>query len=520
MAEGEAPTRGGKDADRFRNLIDAVADHAIFALSPDGLVESWNSGARRIKGYEADEIIGQPYARFYAPEDQAAGKPEQALRAAAADGRFEDEAWRVRKDGTRFRAAIIIEAIRDACGRLTGFAKVTRDVTARYELERTREQLHQAQKQELVGQLAGGLAHDFNNLLTAITGSFDLIGRFSDDERVDRLVQAGSLAAARGQKLVAQLLAFARQQQLYNEMSDVNALIEVLYDLLVSAVGTGISVELRLDPGLPRIMVDPAQFQSALLNLIVNARDAMPDGGRLGIVTALRERPDSAPGMPAGRYVVVEVADTGTGMEEDVRRRAIEPFFTTKRPGGGVSMGSGLGLSQVDGFAQQSGGALEIESKPGQGSRLRLLLPESAQPMQDEGLVPARQRAVLLVEDDENVRKVADEMLSALGFTVYAAADAAEALLLLQRDTPIDLLFTDIVMPGMNGAELARRAITLRPNLRVLLASAHPRKVLERNHDLRAEVVLLQKPYRMAVLERAVGNVLTDGADAVVHGQN
>lgn len=492
--------------DRFRSLIEAVVDYAIYAIGPTGTVESWNSGARRIKGYTAEEIIGQPFHRFYTPEDQAADKPGHALRAAAEHGRFEDEAWRVRKDGSRFRAAVVIDAIRDQAGHLTGFAKVTRDITARYELERAREQLHHAQKQELMGQLTGGLAHDFNNLLTAITGSYDLIDRINTDERIERFVQAGMLAATRGQKLVSQLLAFARQQHLHAEQSDVNALIALLRDLLLSAVGSQIKVVTEFDAELPMILLDQAQFQSALLNLIVNARDAMPQGGRLTIRTGRRLVEEATASLPAGRYVTVEVADTGHGMSEAVRARAVEPFFTTKEQGAG----SGLGLSQVDGFANQSGGVLEIDSEPGRGSRLRLVLPEAEALAADARPILRPRHGVLLVEDDPAVRDIAGEMLAAMGYEVFAAADAVEALQVLERDTPLDLLFTDIVMPGMNGAELARRAVDLRPNLRVLLASAHPRQILEHRHGVDGKVVVLPKPYRLAHLEQAVKSALTE----------
>lgn len=486
----------------LRSLIDAVVDYAIFRISPEGVIESWNTGAEQISGYTNSEIIGHSFDLFYTPEDRAAGRPAQALATAARDGRFEDEAWRVRRDGTRFRAAVVLDAITGPNGKLQGFAKITRDITARHELERAREQLNQAQKLETVGQLTSGVANDFNNLLSAIIGSFDLISRYCTDERVERIVDAGLVASSRGQRLVAQLLAFARQQDLRPEASDVNALITMLHDLLASAVGPDIEMRCELAPGLPMIALDQAQFQSALLNIIVNARDAMPRGGTLTLRTSLRGTPPQ---------VTVEVRDTGHGMSQVVRARAIEPFFTTKEAGAG----SGLGLSQVFGFVTQSGGQLEIDSAPGQGCTIRMLLPLPETPAPQEVIRPRQRQAVLLVEDDRAVRTVCEQMLRNLGYEVFTAEDATEALTMLDRDLPIDLLFSDIVMPrGITGAELARQAMELRPNLRVLLASAHPRETLQGRSQVSADVVFLQKPYRLSTLEQAMHSLLPGGPTA------
>ncbi len=484
----------------LRSLIAAFVDHAIFRISPEGIIETWSTGAERIKGYTNSEIIGQSVALLYTEEDRAAGRPAQALTTAAREGHFEAEAWRVRRDGTRFRAAVVLDAIIGPDGKLEGFAKITRDITARHELERTREQLHQAQKLETLGQLTSGVAHDFNNLLSAIIGSLDLINRYSHDERVERIVDAGLVAASRGQRLVAQLLAFARQQELRPEASDINALITMLHELLASAVGQSIEMRCELEPGLPTIALDQAQFQSALLNIIVNARDAMPRGGTLTLRTTLRTTP---------RQIEVEVRDSGIGMTEAVRARAIDPFFTTKQPGAG----SGLGLSQVFGFVTQSGGQLEIDSAPGRGSAIRMLLPLAETPATQARTHP--RQAVLLVEHDRAVRSVCEQMLRSLGYEVITAADATDALSMLERDLPIDLLFSDILMPrGMTGAELARHAVALRPNLRVLLASAHPRDTRQGRAQVSADVVFLQKPFRLTTLEQAMQSLLPGGPAA------
>lgn len=504
-----APAPRRDDADMLRSLIEAVTDYAIFRIDLQGRVETWNSGAERIKGYTAAEIIGRSIHDFYTPEDRKEGRPEANLRMAAENGRLEEEAWRVRRDGSIFRALVVIDPIRGPDGTIEGFAKVTRDVTTRYELERAREQLHQAQKLELIGQMTSGVAHDFNNLLGAIVGSFDLITRYTNDERVSRVVATGGIAASRGQRLVAQLMAFARQQELRPEPSDINALVAMLGDLLSSAVGERITIRTEFGVSMGMTNLDPAQFQSSLLNLVVNARDAMPHGGVLTLRTGTRllDTPivQGNQSLPPGRYTQVEVIDTGLGMNEEVRARATDPFYTTKP----VGTGSGLGLSQVYGFVVQSGGLLEIDSTPGSGTTIRLLLPAQAAGGVSMCDPNARRRAVLLVEDDASLRDMSEQMLRALGYEVYAAEDAKEALAMLERDLPIDLLFTDIVMPsGLSGDRLAERALSLRPNLLVLLTSGHPRPTRQPGDRLGADVVFLQKPYRMATLEQTLKGLL------------
>lgn len=497
------------DSEMLRSLIEAVTDYAIFRIDLHGRVETWNSGAERIKGYTAAEIVGQSIHNFYTSEDRRNGKPEANLRMAVENGRFEEEAWRVRRDGSQFRALVVIDPIRGPDGTIEGFAKVTRDVTAGYELERAREQLHQAQKLELVGQLTSGLAHDFNNLLGAIIGSFDLISCYTNDERITRILETGGVAASRGQRLVAQLMAFARQQELRPERCDINALITMLGELLASAVGKHITIRTEFDTSMGMTDLDPAQFQSALLNLVVNARDAMMEGGVLTLRTRRRllEAPiaQGTHVIPAGIYTEVEVIDTGIGMAEDVRARATDPFFTTKP----VGAGSGLGLSQVYGFVTQSDGLLEIDSAPGTGTVIRMLLPAKTAVAASPSPANSRRRVVLLVEDDESLRETSTQMLSALGYQVYAAEDAREALRMLERDIPIDLLFTDIVMPpGLSGDRLAERALSLRPNLAVLLTSGQPRPKGQPDDKLGADVVFLQKPYRMTTLQRTLKELL------------
>lgn len=499
------------DVSRVHLLLEAVVDYAIYMLDPKGIVVSWNPGARRIKGYEAEEILGEHFSRFYTEEARQAGEPQRMLDQAQRAGRSEMEALRIRKDGTSFWAHVVIDPIRDEAGRLVGFAKVTRDITdrklAQEALDRTREQLFQAQKMEALGQLTGGVAHDFNNLLTAVIASLDLIAKVSSgDERIHRLVDTAQKAASRGAQLTGQLLAFSRQQMLRPQTANLNDLIAAFETLLRRACPEAIAFSLQLAPDLGNAEVDPAQFQSAVLNLVINAKDAMPRGGRLTIRTRNVEidakRADDLQEIAPGRYVMAEVADTGTGMSPEVRARAFEPFFTTKD----VGKGTGLGLSQVYGFVRQSGGQIEIESRPGEGTSLRLYLPRTDIAAAKTGSEPTPEEpqfsgTILLVEDDPDVRLITAETLEMLGYTVCEAGSGAEALAMLQTGAMVDVLFSDVIMPnGLNGVELASAARTLLPGLKILLASGYPRETLARHGKAADEFAFLHKPYPLAAL--------------------
>jgi PAS domain S-box-containing protein len=493
---------------RFRLLVEGVVDYSLFMIDRQGNVQNWNPGAERTKGYRAEEIVGRNFSVFYTEEDRAAGLPAKALQIAAETGKYEAEGWRVRKGGMRFWASVVIDRILDAHGNAIGFAKITRDITERRQLERAKEQLYQSQKLETVGQLTGGVAHDFNNLLTAVLGSLSLITQMTTDKRVKRLAETATRAADRGAKLTSQLLAFARRQTLRPQASNLNELITVFDALLRRAAGDSVSVETNLAPELWVAAVDQAQFQSALLNLVVNARDAMPGGGALLIETKNVVLDESGAAALAeiepGAYVAVSVRDTGSGMTDEVRTRAIEPFYTTKD----VGRGSGLGLSQVYGFARQSNGQLEIESEPGKGTTVRIYLPCSSADAEVE--TPwnggAREKpgapSVLVVEDDPDVLEVAVETLRSLGYRVSSAPNALEALTILRHeDARIDVLFADVVMPkGMDGIELAREARRLRPKLQILLASGYTREGLRDRDTIAEDTVFLTKPYQLSVL--------------------
>ena len=327
---------------RFRLLVQGVTDYALYMLSPEGVVTNWNSGAERIKGYTESEIVGSHFSRFYTPEEDAAGVPRRALSTAASVGRFEAEGYRVRKDGSRFWAHVIIDAIHDEQGKLVGFAKITRDLTEKKKaadaLEAANIALFQAQKMESIGQLTGGVAHDFNNLLSVLSSGLEVLGmprKDGDSPGGDiRTIESMRRAIDRGARLTQQLLAFARQQPLQAETRNLNRIITGFETVLRRAVNPSIEFVVELDRKAHSALIDSARFESALLNLVVNARDAMPDGGHLAIRSANVSIGTQAVGpLPPGDYVQVTVADTGTGMPPEVVRRVFEPFFTTKEVG-------------------------------------------------------------------------------------------------------------------------------------------------------------------------------------------
>ncbi|MBB5754929.1 hybrid sensor histidine kinase/response regulator [Prosthecomicrobium pneumaticum] len=499
--------------ERFRLLVQSVTDYAIFMLDAEGRVTNWNSGAERIKGYTPEDIVGRHFSCFYTPEDRARGAADAALAAAAREGRFEKEGWRMRKDGSRFWAHVVIDRILSEDGTLIGFAKVTRDITERREsqraLEKAREAFFQAQKMEAIGQLTGGVAHDFNNLLTAILGSLDLLRkRLPEEPRTSRLLDNAILAAQRGASLTQRMLAFARRQDLAPEPVDVPLLVRGMTGLLERTLGPNVAIETRFPLGLGAAEADANQLELALLNLAVNARDAMPQGGTIIIAArqvAVRE-PVHATGLPEGDYMCLSVADTGEGMDEATLARAAEPFFTTK----GVGKGTGLGLSMVHGMAEQSGGRLILKSRRGEGTTAEIWLPLAAAP-RPAGTAPASEAeaepslghlAVLAVDDDAIVLANTAALLEDLGCTVHQAASGAEALAVLEAGTPVDLVITDQAMPRMTGMELAAVLRTRWPALPIVLATGYA--------DLPAgelRLPRLPKPFSQQDLARMVREV-------------
>ncbi|AWK89387.1 PAS domain-containing sensor histidine kinase [Azospirillum thermophilum] len=508
---------------RFQLLVDSVKDYAIYLLDPNGIVSSWNTGAQRFKGYTADEIIGRSFGVFYTEEDRRAGLPQRVLATALAEGKFEAEGWRVRKDGSRFWASVLLEPIRDEQGRLLGFAKVTRDVTERRQaqkaLEEAREALFQSQKMEAVGQLTGGVAHDFNNLLQAIIGSLEMIERRLEEGRTDvqPFIAATRTAADRAAALTQRLLAFSRRQPLAPRRVDLNSLVTGMRDLIRQSVGAAVQVELRLARDLWTTWADPNQVENALLNLAINARDAMPDGGRLIVRTTNGKLDEEAvahePGLVAGDYVVLSVADTGVGMTPEVADRAFEPFFTTKP----VGQGTGLGLSQLYGFARQSGGDVRIDSAPGRGTTVTLYLPRCVGaadpvPVPQKPVVPEPQAGrgtILVVEDEALVRMLLVEALEEQGYTVLQAEDGSAAATVLAGSRRVDLLATDVGLPGINGRQLAQMARSLRPELKVLFLTGYAYGASLDKEPLGPGTQLLSKPVAIDVFLAKVRTMLT-----------
>lgn len=521
---------------RVRLLVEGVTDYAIFMLTPEGYVTNWNSGAQRIKGYRAEEITGSHFSRFYTPDDAAAGLPQRSLDTAARDGRFETESWRVRHDGQTFWAHVVIDAIRDDDGELIGFAKITRDITekrrASETLEQTREALFQAQKMEAVGKLTGGVAHDFNNVLQVLRGNLELLENRHrrDTWSVERLAHAID-AVERGAKLASQLLAFGRRQALRPTVVDLAAMVRSMDSLLARALGEMIRVETVIAAGLWNTLVDTHQLENVLLNLAINARDAMPLGGRLTVElsnTMLDDRYVRAlTDVPPGQYVMLGVTDTGTGMTAEVAEHAFDPFYSTKPEG----HGTGLGLSMAYGFIKQSGGHIKIYSEVGHGTTVKIYLPRStekaeAMPLKRMGSTMAGgEETILVVEDDAKVQSTVVEMLAGLGYSVLKADDAEQALAVIRSGVNIDLLFTDVVMPGtLRSPEMARQAVQLLPHLKVLFTSGYTQNAIVHGGRLDAGVELLSKPYSQEELAWKVRRVLgspgksvaSDGQGAIV----
>jgi signal transduction histidine kinase len=386
------------------------------------------------------------------------------------------------------------------------------------ELARSREQLAQTQRLEAIGQLTGGVAHDFNNLLAVIIGNLELIQLARGDaEKIERLAQGAMRAAQRGERLVRQLLTYARRQITHPETVNPNQLIVDIENMMRRAIGEQIEVIMTLSPLLAPAKIDPTEFETAILNLVINSRDAMTGGGRITIktqnVTIDRQIAASNPEVKPGSYVMIIVSDSGIGMTPAVLARAFDPFFTTKE----VGKGSGLGLSQVYGFAKTAGGHVTIESELGTGTTVKLYLPKSTdRPISAETsdettlLGPASSHeTILVVEDDEDVLLVAAENLRELGYHVETAVNAAQALEILRGDDPVDLLFSDVIMPGgMNGVQLAVEARRIRPELKVLLTSGYTATALSREHGLPDNLNVVEKPYQREELAKKLRLVI------------
>ncbi|MXP64323.1 PAS domain-containing protein [Roseomonas sp. M0104] len=467
-----------------------------------------NRAFQDLTGYREDEIVGRN-CRFLQGA-QTDREVVAEMREAVAEQRpLSVEVLNYKRDGTPFWNGVFIAPVYNKDGALLYFFASQLDVTRR----RTSEQaFRQAQKMEAIGQLTAGLAHDFNNLLQVIAGSLEILESSLQDDKLRGHVERAGAAAERGSKLTRQLLAFARKTRLEPRRIDINRLIDDFGNMLESTAGSRAELQFHQRRRLPPVMVDPVHLEMALLNVVINARDAMPEGGSMTISTRIATLEPN--GLPGGQYVALSVTDNGTGMPPHVLERATEPFFTTK----GTGRGTGLGLAMVQGFVQQSRGKLEIESKPGQGTTVRLLFPAASEPAEEAadispeaggsppGDTSARQtETILIVEDSDDVLVLAREHLQMLGYRILVASNADEALRLLDQPSapPIDLLFSDILMPGsMNGIVLAERVRERHPDIAVLLTTGY-------NEDLVAEarapaMDVLGKPYRRSELAERI----------------
>jgi PAS domain S-box-containing protein len=510
---GASLLQGRSREEILARLLNGVRDCAIYLIDINGCVATWNPGAERIKGYAESEILGRHFSEFYTPEDRAAGVPDFVLATAKRTGKFEGEGWRLKKDGTRFWASVLIDAIKDD-DQIVGFAKITRDMTERRAMQ---EQLHQSQKMEAIGQLTGGVAHDFNNLLTVILGNLDSLSQQVPAEHVRwrRAIEQALRASERAAGLTQQLLAFARQQPLKPRTEDIDPLLSGWIDLIRRTLPESISIRRIAAADTGSVEVDRSHLESALLNLALNARDAMPNGGTLTIETArmVVQEHDSTVrfDLPAGDYVLICLSDTGVGMTQEVLHRAFEPFFTTKPLG----QGTGLGLSQVFGFVKQSGGNVRMYSRPGHGTTVKIYLPrvsDDAVAREEERTQHARgairSENILIVEDNDAVRAFTADTLRDHGFHVLEAADASEAMRILDRTTRIDVLFTDVGLPGVNGRELVAWAQRKHPRVRALFTSGYAQMTTPTTSRWVSEIPLLSKPFTRSQLYEKMSQVL------------
>ena len=515
-ARHERAERALRDANEHLAAVIQSSPLAIYTLDPTSTVRTWNRAAETLYGWPAEEVIGRPLPTVAQDMEDHLRMRDRALRGEAVRG---VEVTRRRKDGASINISLSVAPLHDAAGRVTGMLSIAADLTEMRQLE---VQYRQAQKMEAVGRLAGGIAHDFNNLLTAIIGTTSLVLEDMGLESRARLdIQEIEKAAKRAAGLTRQLLIFSRQQVLEPRALDLNALVGNLEKMLHRLIGEDIELRTKPSAALGAVRADPGQIEQAIVNLVVNARDAMPKGGRLTIETADVEldRSYAAAHVPfqPGPYVLLAISDTGVGMDGATKARLFEPFFTTKEPG----RGTGLGLATVYGIVKQSGGYVWAYSELGHGTTFKIYLPRVAEtPERPESATgtptPVRgSETVLVVEDQEEVRKLTKRVLEGRGYAVLAARNGAEALEIVARHpTRIHLMITDVVMPGMNGRELAELACARRRDLKVLYVSGYTGEAVLQHRLLEAGVAFLQKPFTPDALARKTREVLDNGKQA------
>ena len=501
-------------ARKLQAMLESAVD-AIITIDGQGLITTVNPAAARLFDYAQDEFIGRN-VRFLMPEPYHSAHDGYITNYRTTGRRkiigIGREVTGQRRDGSTFPMHLAVSEF-EMDGRVH-FTGIIHDLSGQ---KATEQALRQAQKMEAMGQLTGGLAHDFNNLLTVIIGNLEMLEAKLTTTGQRELATEALEAADLGARLTARLLAFARRSHLEPEVVNLNDFVLGLTDMLHRTLGSTISLSNALKPRLWSTRIDPSQVESAIVNLAVNARDAMPEGGRLiietGNVSIDASMSEDLEGLPKGDYVRLSVADTGQGMPPAVRERAFEPFFTTKETG----RGTGLGLSMIYGFAKQSGGHATIYSEPGRGTTVNIYLPRHAESVAPETLPEevgpaATGKTILVVEDDPRVRKLTVTRLESLGYATLVAADAHEALAVLGSGAEVDLVFTDLVMPGgLSGYELAHRVAAEWPHLPVLLTSGYADELVRRDEDAIAHLKVLNKPYRLADLANAIAEALDGG---------
>jgi PAS domain S-box-containing protein len=498
--------------ERFRLLVDAVKDYAIFMLNPEVCIASWNTGAERMTGLAADDVLGKSIAVLRAPdakEEDFAPHFERVRREGSAEW---DDAG-IRKDGSRYVQHVYCTTMLNRAGELLGYVSIMRDVTVQRSLE---AQLAQAQKLESLGQLAGGIAHDFNNMLMVIFSRCEILLRQVELEKHRRFIGDIRAAAMKNRDLTQQLLAAARQQVLEPQVVNVNDVVSSTMQLLLPTLGEQVSIRTELDASLWNVHADPGKLHQVVLNLAINARDAMPGGGTLTIesrnVRVDSEYAKQQAGLREGDYVSLTVSDTGMGIPLEIRERVFDPFFTTKGPG----RGTGLGLAVVRGVIEQTGGRIWMHSEESRGTTFRILLSRHSgavkRDLVADDTIPERgSETILLVEDEELLRAVVRETLEEQGYRVLAAHTPAEALAISEGFLePIHLVLTDVIMPGMTGKEMAERIVAARPGLRVIFMSGYSNHAVMNHAALLADVRYIEKPVPAKVLLRAIRAALEE----------
>jgi PAS domain S-box-containing protein len=542
--------------ERFRLIVESLQDYAVFMMNPEGRVTLWNRGAERMWGWEQQEVLGEPFARFYSAEEQVASQPDPALAQTIARGRHEEEGWRKRKDGSPFWANVVYATVQDDKGELIGFSAVTRDLTDRKraedelqrlnagmqkhiaeqteELIRTiaqRERLHeellQAQKMESIGTLAGGIAHDFNNLLNVILGYASLLEQSATSNQISAGVDVIKETVTRGSSLVRQLLAMARKSETQFERSEINGLLQGLQALLQETFPKTIDVFVRLEPNLPALMADPNQLHQAMLNLCLNSRDAMPEGGELllktGTISGIELRKHFQEAR-ADQYVRISVTDTGHGLDKAIKNRVFEPFFTTKSQG----QGSGLGLSVVYGIVTNHNGFIDMASEPGRGTTFDIYLPV---PSDAAALIPAAEAreekktdptagngaTILFVEDETHQLNLMQKHLAAEGHRVLTAKDGGEAVqTYLRYKQEIDLVVLDLGLPKLNGWEAYKMMKGADPNVKAIFATGFISPEIEAHLQTEDSSAVITKPYSPAEMHKKITTVLQKSTPVAV----